>query len=50
MPDLELLPEEVEHLQDEINRDRRCGKCVHLLVFHHYAGCLDECDICGCEG
>ena len=44
-----LYPEEVAYLEDEWLRDRRCVRCDHLLVFHHYNGGLDCCVICGCE-
>lgn len=45
---LTLLPEEIEYLQDEIKRDRRCHQCGHLFTLHQYNGGTDECVICGC--
>ena len=47
--ELELLPEEIEEIRDNIKRYGRCQDCGHARTFHQYAGGGDRCGICGCE-
>lgn len=47
--DLDLLPEELETVRNEIKDRGRCPRCGHAFIFHHYMGGPDECQVEGCS-